>query len=35
MFQSEALWISFEGRMLQRSGTPYPFAVKVAAGSAR
>jgi len=32
MYQSEAMWIHFTSRLVQPSGVPYPFAVKIAAG---
>lgn len=32
MYQSEALWLSFDSTYLQAHGTPYPFAIKVATG---
>jgi hypothetical protein len=32
MYQSEALWINFSSRYLERHGTGYPYAVKVATG---
>ena len=32
MYQSEAMWINFNGRHDSRRGTAYPFAVKIAAG---
>ncbi len=32
MYQSEALWINFDGRYLEEHGTEYPFAIKIAAG---
>jgi hypothetical protein len=32
MYQSEALWISFESKYLDRHRTEYPFAIKIATG---
>ncbi|MGD1048304.1 MAG: hypothetical protein ABR899_06075, partial [Candidatus Krumholzibacteriaceae bacterium] len=32
MHQSEAMWLSFDSAYLPEHGTPYPFAVKIAAG---
>lgn len=32
MYQSEALWINFESKFLDRHRTEYPFAVKIATG---
>ena len=32
MYQSEALWIGLDGTWVDKHGTEYPFAVKVAAG---
>ena len=32
MFQSEAMWIYFQGHHVRRQHTSYPFAIKVAAG---
>jgi hypothetical protein len=32
MYQAEALWIMFDGEYLQKHGTQYPFAIKIATG---
>ena len=32
MYQSEAMWLSFDSNYLQSRGTSYPFAIKIAAG---
>ena len=32
MYQSEAMWLNFRGHQDPERGTPYPFAIKVAAG---
>src|SRR5262245_14290498 len=32
MYQAEAMWLYFHGEYVPNYGTPYPFAIKVAAG---